>query len=210
MRKADIMASVYQEEQRTVLGFHGCDKELAINILNNPKKHLTPSVNGYDWLGDGVYFWQNDPIRAYEWANQRMHNPNSRIREPFVIGAIIKLGLCLNLSERAATLSLRKSYDELVVDLEAAGLKIDEKYQNKKPDDGGFNLVRYLDCAVINKLIGNAKDAGVCYDTVLGYFQEGEDAYPGAGMKVKTHIQISVINPECIVGYFLPRMTSTN
>jgi hypothetical protein len=43
------------------------------------------------------------------------------------------------------------------------------------------------------------------FDTVRGMFTEGGDLYDGAGFQQKTHSQISVINPECIKGYFIPR-----
>ena len=43
------------------------------------------------------------------------------------------------------------------------------------------------------------------YDSVRGVFWEGDDLYPGAGFKEKNHIQIAIINPNCIKGFFLPR-----
>lgn len=58
----------YQKTTQMVLGFHGCDEEVGLKILNSGTEHLTPSKNTYDWLGEGVYFWLNDPQRAYEWA----------------------------------------------------------------------------------------------------------------------------------------------
>ena len=35
---------------------------------------------------------------------------------------------------------------------------------------------------------------------------EGESVYPGAAIYSKTHIQIAVRDPACIMGYFLPHM----
>ena len=40
-----------------VLGFHGCDREIGEAVLNGDITHLDPSRNDYDWLGEGVYFW---------------------------------------------------------------------------------------------------------------------------------------------------------
>lgn len=60
-----------------------------------------------------------------------------------------------------------------------------------------------LDCAVIemlHQLRGEAKLDS--YDTVFGVFDEGDAAYPGAGFKDKTHIQLAVRNLDVIVGYF--------
>ena len=43
------------------------------------------------------------------------------------------------------------------------------------------------------------------YDSVRGVFIEGREAYPGAGFKEKTHIQLCIVNPNCIKGFFSPR-----
>ncbi len=37
-----------------------------------------------------------------------------------------------------------------------------------------------------------------------GVFTEGGPIYPNAGFVEKTHIQICIINPNCIKGYFAP------
>ena len=48
---------------------------------------------------------------------------------------------------------------------------------------------------------------GVYFQTVRGVFVEGDPAYAGAGMRTKTHIQIAVRDPACILGYFKPRVS---
>lgn len=193
-----LNVSVYQSSPQIVLGFHGCEKKVALDILNSGVQHLTPSNNDYDWLGTGIYFWLNDPKRALEWAQE-----SDKIKEPSVIGAVINLGSCLNFAEREAIQLLRDSYDDLKSVLAAS----DTKLVNVKPDDGGFKLVRRLDCAVINNLHTMiAKNKGIPFDSVYGYFQESSEVYPNAGIRSKSHIQICVRNTECIKGYFLPRM----
>lgn len=42
------------------------------------------------------------------------------------------------------------------------------------------------------------------YDSVRGVFPEGGEVYPGSGFVDKTHIQICIVNPNCIKGYFNP------
>ena len=59
---------------------------------------LLPSEKAYDWLGSGIYFWENDPERALEWAIQKAEA--GAYKEPFVVGAIIDLGNCLDLITR--------------------------------------------------------------------------------------------------------------
>ena len=54
------------------------------------------------------------------------------------------------------------------------------------------------------------KKEGVFFDTVYGYFQEGKEAFPGAGVREKSHIQICVKNLSCIKGYFIPKKIVQN
>lgn len=82
-----------------IIGFHGCDKSVADKVLSG-KNPLRKSNNSYDWLGHGIYFWENNPQRALEYAESLKANPTrckEKITKPAVIGAIISLGHCLNL-----------------------------------------------------------------------------------------------------------------
>lgn len=66
------------------------------------KTELPVSTNDYDWLGDGIYFWESDPERAMNWATTACTHgkrTRSKISEPFVIGAVIQMGNCLDLME---------------------------------------------------------------------------------------------------------------
>jgi len=76
-----------------VLGYHGCDAALGESILRG-EKFLLPSENDYDGLGTGIYFWENDPKRALQWARAVKRKPElcrTKINKPFAIGAIIDL-----------------------------------------------------------------------------------------------------------------------
>lgn len=206
MKTRDFENGFYQKSRQTVLGFHGCDRSIAEEILKSQEKHLRPSENTYDWLGSGIYFWLNDPMRAYEWACETQKRNPAKVQEPYVIGAIINLGNCLDLCERHSISSLQKAYFDLEIAFEEMDIDMYKILKNKQPDSGGFNLIRPLDCAVINHLHEMSDETGVSYDSVYGYFQEGSDAYEGAGIKEKSHIQICVRNTDCIKGYFLPRI----
>jgi len=84
-----------------VLGYHGCDRKVGEEVISGRKK-LRSSENDYDWLGSGIYFWENNPARALAWAttaSQDSRIAQARITEPFVVGAIIDLGNCLDLLE---------------------------------------------------------------------------------------------------------------
>lgn len=43
-----------------MVGFHGCDEAVGHETLNSTAKHLNPGSNRYDWLGTGIYIWEND------------------------------------------------------------------------------------------------------------------------------------------------------
>lgn len=51
---------------------------------------LVPSNNDYDWLGSGIYFWENNSLRALNFATELKNTVgrNSRIEKPAVVGAI--------------------------------------------------------------------------------------------------------------------------
>jgi hypothetical protein len=68
---------------------------------------------------------------------------------------------------------------------------------------GAFYLKRELDCAVIKSVHTLRKKAEEePYQTVYGVFEEGKPLYKNAGFRNKTHVQIAVIDPACILGYF--------
>ena len=187
-----------------VLGFHGCDKEVGEKILAG-KGRLLPSKNSYDWLGHGIYFWENNPSRAYEYAVELRKNPKrtkGEIEEPFVLGAIIYLGSCLNLLDSKYLKMLRVGYEFLKRTSEKANLKLP---QNKSIDNSDHLILRPLDCAVIEMVHFLIKKANEpAFDTVRGVFIEGRPIYDGTDICENNHIQICVRNPNCIKGYFRP------
>jgi hypothetical protein len=182
-----------------VLGYHGCERETGLKIIRQEERHLSSSRNKYDWLGHGVYFWENDPQRALEWATK-----NPKIDEPFVIGSVIDLGLCLDLVEIEYLELVRRAHKEYCTAVDIAG------YENTPKNEVGFKgdrdfVRRNLDCAVINFLhdLRDAEGEPV-FDSVRSPFPEGEPLYDGAGFMSRTHIQICVRNKACIKGYFHP------
>ncbi|MFM9852682.1 MAG: hypothetical protein ACKVOJ_07765 [Sphingomonadaceae bacterium] len=164
-----------------------------------------PSDKDFDWIGPGIYFWEADKRRALEWAQQhRAKYPN-----PTVIGAVIDLRNCLDLTNRTDLELVREAHSSYVEAQQISGLPIAENLSVAgQPDQD--RLLRYLDCAVIRHLhyIIEQQPKGLdsleAYDTVRGMFSEGEDLYLGAGFKERTHTQIAVINPKCLKGLFFP------
>lgn len=192
-----------------VLGYHGCERDLAFDLVAR-RKPMLPSDKPYDWVGPGVYFWESDPQRAWEWAENRYPE------NPGVVGAVIDLGQCLDLLHRESQDLLSEAYHELVDVYREAGIPLPENRNSPRGGDQD-RLLRELDCAVIRFLHdilesipeeagddGSLIVAPFRFDTVRGMFTEGEAIYPGSGFFQKSHVQIAVRNPECIKGLFLP------
>jgi hypothetical protein len=176
-----------------ILGYHGCDRRVGERLLEgNP---FRPSNNDYDWLGPGIYFWEANPQRGLDFARETAQRKPAQIGEPFVIGAVIELGLCLDLTTTAGIEWVKRAYDSLAEVVAAGTFRL--------PTNSADGLRRDLDCAVIRRLHSILEVQGQpAVDTVKGVFTEGKPIYPGAGFDEKTHIQIVVRNQRCIKGVF--------
>jgi hypothetical protein len=178
-----------------VLGYHGCDAAVGEKLLAGEPFSL--SANTWDWLGPGAYFWEANPKRGFDFASElkaRKYKHN-RIDRPFVVGAVINLGLCLDLTTKAGI--------DIVLDAHRRLIEIYAKAERPPPLNAQSLLQRDLDCAVIEQVhIVREERAAAPIDTVKGVFIEGPPVYLGSGFFEKTHIQIAVRNLNCIKGVF--------
>ncbi|MCC5790406.1 MAG: hypothetical protein JJT75_12280 [Opitutales bacterium] len=185
-----------------VLGFHGCDREVGESLIAG-KSDFRASQNEHDWLGGGIYFWENNPERAWDWARFMSKDSRfkKRVKEPFAVGAVIDLGNCLDLTEATSLRLLKLAHDNLVEIFTKADAELPK---NRKGHDSDSDLVqRFLDCAVVNHLHRLRKeDKSDPFTTVRGAFTEGKELYPGAGIQAKTHIQLCVRESSAIRGIF--------
>lgn len=193
---------MYKSLSSLVLGFHGCDKSVYDKIICG-QDTLKPSENDYDWLGNGIYFWENNPKRALEYAKLIKNNPHrskNKINNEAIIGAVIDLGYCLNLLESDSLKLVKEAYNLLKETFKTINKDLPENKSIFKEKD---ILIKKLDCAVIETLHEfNRSKGNKEFDSVRGVFWEGDDLYPNAGFKEKNHIQICIRNPNCIKGYF--------
>lgn len=204
-----------------VFGYHGCDQSVADNVIKKSQS-LGISENVYDWLGHGIYFWEGSYDRALNWAKN-----HPKVKDPAVIGVVIKLGNCLDLLDTEHTEKLKITYEMLVQELE----NFNKPIPINKISKSGFSYFRELDCRVIMRLhqLNNeliAEELGLenitgsnlvkiqkhhqFIDSVRGMFPEGDELYPNAGFRLKNHIQLCIVNPNCIIGYFEPREIDIN
>ena len=188
-----------------VLGFHGCDEAVAEQVFAGTTD-LKVSTNDYDWLGHGIYFWENNPGRAMQYARQLMAHPvrsRATISKPAVIGAVIDLGVCMNLLDTDSLQLLEDSYRYLADALADSGQAMPANLTVGKASD---LLLRKLDCAVIEWVhLSREQQKLSAFDSVRSVFIEGEPLYPNAGFHKHNHIQLCVRNPSCIKGYFRVR-----
>jgi len=174
----------YKSYPLFVFGFHGCDRSVAEKVLAG-EAELQSSENAYDWLGTGIYFWENAPERALEWACAQNK------KDPYVIGAVIQLSSCLNLMDKGSASMLNSVYQKL------------QETGDVLPVNKG--KLHNLDMFVINMAIYFAEKDDRYFDAVRGAFIEGCEIFPHSSIRSDTHIQLCVRNPECILAYFRPK-----
>jgi hypothetical protein len=167
-----------------VQGYHGTSLSLAEKIV---MEGFQPSTNGYDWLGTGVYFWQDAPYHALHWASQ--NHP----REPAVIKSRIRLdNTCLDLLDMWDVDNLdfwTDSYNEFTEMYHRVGKSL----PTQNPDVPGK---RYLDCAFFDYIRMAIQPESI--GTIRSAFVEGKRIFPSSAIFDKTHVQISVINLDLI------------
>jgi hypothetical protein len=88
---------MYDVKPNLVIGFHGCDRSVRDSLLMNPKDYKI-SQKPFDWLGHGLYFWENNYERALEWATQKQYRGG--IKESAVVGAVLSLGHCCDFLDK--------------------------------------------------------------------------------------------------------------
>ena len=176
-----------------VLGDHGCDARTADRLVDGD--NFEPSGNEYDWLGHGVYFWEANPLRGLEFARETQERSTGTKRKPEVVGAVIDLGYCLDLTTSAGVQMVKDAYNDY--------RRIVEKAGDPLPSNSRDGLRRNLDCAVINFIHDVRKKKNLsAIDTVRAVFIEGTPIYVDSGFYSKSHIQICVCNPDRIKGVF--------
>jgi hypothetical protein len=168
---------------RRVLAYHGTSSAIAARLLAG--EPFTRSSNKTDWLGPGIYFWEDGPDRAMRWARAK-HS-----KSPAVVGAILHLGNCYDLMDTTFTDDLAKG-----------ALVFHEAVPQPAPRNRG--KARYRDAAVIDWWLDQLAARGTVYQTVRRGFDEGDLVHPEMSITREAHIQIAIRDPACIIGVFAP------
>lgn len=197
---------MYSKSRNLIIGFHGCCKSIRDEVIAG-KAFMKKSTNDYDWLGNGLYFWENNMQRAMTFAEEKQRRNPDKIKEPAVLGAFIDLGYCFDLLDTVYLGLLKDFYILFEQTCKQQGVDMPI---NKPVGTSIDFLLRNLDCAVIETAHQYNEDMrNQAFDSVRGVFWEGDDLYPNAGFKEKNHIQICIRNPNCIKGFFVPREFDT-
>jgi hypothetical protein len=173
-----------------LVGYHGTNRQAAESILANG---FEPSQNEYDWLGEGVYFWQDAPYRAWDWSctyTRRKHPQD----EPAVIRSIIQIqrSECMDLLDWKS----ENSWAELL----GVVHKSLRKHQDLPKQRSGRNVKLHpLDKVIIDYVIDKilAKD-GLKIVAVRAGFEEGKKIFVGSALYEKTHVQVAVRDTRMI------------
>jgi hypothetical protein len=185
---------------RTIIAYHGCDAEIAERLLRG--EPFKKSQNDYDWLGEGIYFWEYGADRALRFANDQ--KGRGKLESPAIVGALVQLGRCFDLMDTRFTDELPLAFEMFKKVHQQTGRPLPEN-RGKTPD----KLLRHRDCGVLNFYLRWLWEKhGRSYDSVRCGFVEGRPAFDGSGIRHQSHVQIAVRNPACVVGVFRPTMTS--
>jgi len=165
-----------------VVAYHGCERGVAEAILQGTP--FLPSLNGYDWLGAGIYFWEYAPVRAKEWGEKRFGT------ETAVLQAKLTLGNSLNLLDTTHFSGLQQVYNKTIESLTANGISIPRNQEDKR---------HYLDRMIVEFYCQDRYEVtGRQIQTVRGCFPEGSPVFEGSKILRETHVQIAVRDPSCI------------
>jgi hypothetical protein len=175
----------YADYHRTVIGFHGATAEAADRLVAG--EPFRDSDHDDDWFGKGVYFWEYAPKQAWWWARKF-----KRFTNPAVVGAIIRLGNCLDLLDALNVKTLRAYHDRMIAWFENVGAEIPENVRHH----------RDRDCAVFNYLYDQFELEGKPIDSARAVYVPTDfrkRVWKGSWIYEEAHIQICVRNPRNIL-----------
>ena len=173
--------------QFPVTGFHGTTMESADVIL---RSGFRLSQKPYDWLGDGVYFFQDASERAWQWALENHGH------EAAVIGAELSLVDCLDMLDTTWTKIVTEAYDQFLGCFKQLGMNLPRQTSG----------AHRLDREVINYVVGVLAEQGIIIRCVRASFAEGRPVYPDSAFYDRGHVQIAVRDVEtCINRVWLER-----
>lgn len=191
-----------------IVAYHGCDITTRDDLVSGRLGTLHQSRNCYDWLGQGMYFFEDDIDRALVFAKNSHENPKKMytrkaIGTPAVVGATLCIKHCLDMTTQRGIRSFREALESMTESFTRAGIPMPTN-EPAHPEDRDI-LLRNLDASVVNLIRQARFDTGMePIQAVRGAFYQGEELAPLSGFRQNSHIQIALRDPSCVVGWFLP------
>jgi hypothetical protein len=205
-----------------VIAYHGCDVTTRDDLVAG-KTRLKQSVNKYDWLGSGIYFYESDFDRALAHAQTASTQPAlllsaKAIGTPAVVGAVLDVGRWLDMSTKQGLAEFETAASTYISGLENGGLSIP---QNRPAFEGDTDVLhRPFDKAVFDLIhstraitlknalsikggVNSQLSRLLPYQAVRSHFKQGEPISESSGFFTKNHVQICLLDSSCIVSYFL-------
>lgn len=172
---------MYDVKPNLIIGFHGCEAAVRDALLKNPNE-IKISQKPFDWLGHGIYFWENNYERALQWAEDKKNR--GAITEPAVIGAVLYLGYCCDFLDRKYIQLLATSFAVMEDNYRKSGKELPSN-KDLAHDPHKDKIMRHLDCAAIEFMDAEIFDQVrqdvfakgysdyKIFDTARGVFTEG-------------------------------------
>jgi hypothetical protein len=190
--------------------YHGCDITTRDDLISGRLKHLSHSNNQYDWLGPGAYFFEGDVERALLFAQASQRNPDKRytakpIATPAVVGAVLQVQNWLDMTTQVGIKEFSLAYQAFADGLSTAGKPVPV---NRSASDTDTDVIyRALDNAVftwLHQARASQEPPLSPFQAVRAAFHQGDKVAPTSGFHANTHIQISLRDNSCLIGWFLP------
>ncbi len=196
-------------EGALILAYHGCDITVRDRLVKGTLARLKPSVNCYDWLGDGVYFFEGDAERAFGFADAS-HRAAEKLLSarpivtPSVVGAVLAVSRCWDMTTVSGQRIYQSALAELRVSRDLCGRPMPVNRAADLEDE--TVLLRGLDRAVFN--IGHQmleRDGQPPFQMVRAAFYQGRPIVDGGEFRSGTHLQLALRDQQCVIGWFLPK-----
>ena len=178
-----------------MVGYHGTTATRARNILANGFK---PSREAWDWLGEGIYFFEENRDRARMWNpisehKRRRGRPAKRV----MLGALIDLGASLDLTEPFTTSVLKLTAEALESVFRNEGKPL--------PQNDVAGSKRYFDKILVDAHCSMRLQERSPVAVVRGVFEEGDRIHPNSSIRALSHVQLAVRDPAAIIGVWMER-----
>jgi hypothetical protein len=193
-----------------VRGYHGTTLPAAEKIVRD--RTLSRRVEPYHWLGQGIYFWENAPVRAWAWA---LYKARTTGDAPAIVSANIVMRNCLDLLDIDGWRFLIDAYQLLRREWHVSGKPATRQQppfwyehhnrSNKRylgvpiKDPNVLQNYNTLDCEVIERAVFLAESSTTTtVASVRGAFFEGQQLYGNSFLFDRNHVQIAVRDPGMI------------